>query len=171
MPRKGDRVEITGDETYCGKAGIYVGLTGRLPEYGRLARVRLSADYVALVRRENVRKVTKLYELVVGNLGTVHQGTDYVKARREYFIYVDVSLAGVGRGAHENVTLMRDGEPIMEHVSRAGLYELSADMPNGDTVWTREQCGSYHDAAVAGLDFAAKRGARLSRIKKITQPD
>ncbi len=118
-----------------------------------------------------MEKRTKQYELVVGNLGTVHQGTDYGKAHREFFIYVNVSLAGVGRGAHENVTLMRDGEPCMEYVSKPGFYELSADMPNGDTVWTREHCGSFHDAAVAGLDFAAKQGARLSRIEKITEPD
>lgn len=56
-----------------------------------------------------------VFEVIVGNVGTVHTGNDYATARKEYCIYVDVSKAGVGRAAGESVYLMKDGEPVMAH--------------------------------------------------------
>jgi len=66
--------------------------------------------------------VHHIYEVVVGNVGTVYPDvfddrlTDSAHAGRIYREYVRQSLNGDGRASGEDVTLMRDGEPISEHL-------------------------------------------------------
>ncbi len=55
------------------------------------------------------------YELVVGNIGSVHQGCNRRVAVRKYRAYVKDSMEGVGRAADEPVTLFNNGEPILEY--------------------------------------------------------
>jgi hypothetical protein len=50
-----------------------------------------------------------MYEVTVGNVGTVMVGTDNIRAHAEYNAYVKLSRDGVGRMAGEPVVLFRDG--------------------------------------------------------------
>jgi hypothetical protein len=62
------------------------------------------------------------HEVVVGNVGTVYSGADIMKARREYLIYVDISVNVEGSRAYgESVTRFADGEIVQEHV---GKYDV-----------------------------------------------
>jgi len=66
------------------------------------------------------------YEVIVGNIGTVHDGCDAYKAASIYNRYVDLSKGGHGRAAGETVTLQRDGEIVQEHweEERESLEEM-----------------------------------------------
>ena len=54
------------------------------------------------------------YQVVVGNIGTVYEGTDKDKAQANYDEYERQSMTGYGRAAGEPVCLMRDGDVIVE---------------------------------------------------------
>lgn len=60
-----------------------------------------------------------MYEVIVGNVGLVHSGTDKSKAYREYDAYVSISQRGKGCASNESVYLMQDGELIREHQGSA----------------------------------------------------
>ncbi len=51
-----------------------------------------------------------MWEVIVGNIGTVYSGDDELEARCEWETYVAVSKRGHGRGGNETVMLMCDGE-------------------------------------------------------------
>lgn len=55
------------------------------------------------------------YEVTVGNIGHVYTGHNAKKARADFRQYRKQSKLGIGRGAGEQVTLCKDGEPIEEH--------------------------------------------------------
>jgi hypothetical protein len=55
------------------------------------------------------------YQVIVGNVGTVYDGSNKAHALSEYDAYVLLSVDGYGRVADEGVCLMEDGEPIAEH--------------------------------------------------------
>ena len=55
------------------------------------------------------------YSVIVGNIGYVHEGTNPVAARKEFGEYRTLSKQGYGRAAGEPVTLMKDGEPVLEY--------------------------------------------------------
>ena len=50
------------------------------------------------------------YEVVVGNIGTVYQGSDEAEAHEQYRTYINDSTAGYGRVGGETVTLFKNGE-------------------------------------------------------------
>ena len=50
------------------------------------------------------------YEVIVGNVGTVHSGTNQRQAIQVYREYLDMVRLSTGRCAGEDVTLMKDGE-------------------------------------------------------------
>lgn len=56
-----------------------------------------------------------LWSVVVGNIGTVYDGTDTKAARAAFVEYREQSATGYGRAAGESVLLMVDGEPFLEH--------------------------------------------------------
>ena len=56
-----------------------------------------------------------IYEVIVGNLGTVHSGKSELSARKVFAEYVKKSLTGQGRASGEEVTILKDGEPIKTH--------------------------------------------------------
>ena len=68
------------------------------------------------------------YEVIVGNLGTVYQGSSKVIAEQEFEDYVKLSKEGYGRAGHEEVTLTIDGEPAKEHYPA----RVCASCPAGD---------------------------------------
>jgi hypothetical protein len=55
------------------------------------------------------------YVVIVGNIGTVHEGNNPVDACKVYGQYKRLSVDKVGRAAGESVVLMRDDEPMHEH--------------------------------------------------------
>jgi hypothetical protein len=57
----------------------------------------------------------KNYEVVVGNIGSVHKGNNPIEANKEYGNWKLHSDSGFGRAAGEPVTLFVDGEIKWEH--------------------------------------------------------
>ena len=57
------------------------------------------------------------YEVVVGNIGTIHRGANKTEAAKVYADAVIRSISGRGRGGNEEVTLFEDGEIIAECAS------------------------------------------------------
>ncbi len=55
------------------------------------------------------------FEVLVGNIGTVHAGNNYMTAQCIYAKYVKASKAGEGRAAGEPVTLIHNGAVRMEY--------------------------------------------------------
>ena len=56
------------------------------------------------------------YEVVVGNLGSVHAGSNGRTARQIFVDYCNASVKGWGRAAGESVTLFRDDEIVEEYI-------------------------------------------------------
>ena len=59
-------------------------------------------------------KITKTYEVIVGNIGRVYRGEDKNEAQTLYQHYLTQSEAQHGRAAGEDVSLFENGEPIAE---------------------------------------------------------
>jgi len=77
-----------------------------------------------------VREVNN-YEVLVSNIGRVHQGTGYFEALGEYGSWVNESKSRHGgRAMGETVTLMKNGEPMRE-------YEPDAQRPVTDLAFDR----------------------------------
>lgn len=59
------------------------------------------------------------YSVEVGNIGTVAETSNFMKACARYAEYVRLSKAGYGRAGHEAVTLFKNGEIFKEWDCRA----------------------------------------------------
>lgn len=57
----------------------------------------------------------KPFQVVVGNIGHVYDGSNYMQAACCYAAYVKQSKAGYGRAAGEPVTLFHKGEIRSEY--------------------------------------------------------
>ena len=65
------------------------------------------------------------YQVIVGNVGTIVDTDNGFNAIVEYNRAVTRSKTGAGRGYREEVTLMRDGEPVREYrAPTVWLYRL-----------------------------------------------
>jgi len=53
-----------------------------------------------------------VYEVIVGNVGTVYTGKSGREARLTFACYLDRSKSNRGRCAGESVTLLADGEAV-----------------------------------------------------------
>ena len=58
------------------------------------------------------------YAVIVGNIGYVHEGSNYRVALSVYASYVRDSKANKGRAGGESVTLMVDHEPEKEYIGK-----------------------------------------------------
>ena len=67
------------------------------------------------------------YEVVVGNIGSVYDGSDESEGRRKYQSYVDLSRSNIGRAGGESVVLMQDGEILKEYEGPASRAEYTFD--------------------------------------------
>lgn len=56
-----------------------------------------------------------IYEVVVGNIGSVYRGSDEDEALANFREYKAQSQEGYGRAAGEPLTLFKDGEPEKEY--------------------------------------------------------
>lgn len=61
-----------------------------------------------------------MFEVIVGNVGTVYTGEDCGTAMELFLSYQQESKKGYGRASGESVTLMQDGEIMYEHAGTAG---------------------------------------------------
>ncbi len=50
------------------------------------------------------------FQVIVGNIGTVYAGNNYMQAMSAYSTYVRQSTKNIGRAAGESVTVMHNGE-------------------------------------------------------------
>jgi hypothetical protein len=64
------------------------------------------------------------WEVIVGNIGTVFDGSRESAARATYKDYVIQSKSGNGRAGGEDVTLMQNGEPVDEHFGTNGNVDV-----------------------------------------------
>ena len=55
------------------------------------------------------------FQVIVGNIGTVYDGTSRTQADCDFETYVNFSRTGYGRAAGEPVYLFFHGDPIREH--------------------------------------------------------
>ena len=67
------------------------------------------------------------YEVTVGNIGVVHFGDNRKEALKSFRHYRLQSLSGIGRAAHEPVTLWEDTEPALEFDTSPGNVVMSRD--------------------------------------------
>lgn len=58
---------------------------------------------------------TPKFEVVVGNIGTVYSGNNFMVASCKYSAYVKESKSGVGRAGNESVVMFHNGEIRYEH--------------------------------------------------------
>lgn len=65
------------------------------------------------------------YEVVCGNIGTVHDGHNRRKAEQSFRTYVESSKAECGRAGWEDVYLFRDGDIIREFVGSLAAREVA----------------------------------------------
>jgi hypothetical protein len=63
------------------------------------------------------------YEVSVGNIGTVYNGTDRDKAYECFECYVGISERGEGRASGESVAILVDGDIIEEHPGIVDILE------------------------------------------------
>ncbi len=96
------------------------------------------------------------YTVLVGNVGTVHRGNDRPTAEAIYNQYVELSVSGLGRAAFEDVTLLRDGEPMLEH----RLHNAHDDIEQWCDTHKAECCAIVQRLA---CDLLAPDGRALDR--------
>lgn len=71
-----------------------------------------------------------MYEVIVGNIGTVHTGNNPIEARKVYGEYKTLSQSGHGRAAGEPVTIMRDGDIDLEYIPKEVCRYCGGNCPN-----------------------------------------
>ena len=67
------------------------------------------------------------YEIIVGNIGNVHEGHNRKEAEKKFNFYVKDSKTGLGRSGNEPVYLMKNGEPVKEHSPLVPITEWADD--------------------------------------------
>jgi len=63
------------------------------------------------------------YEVIVGNIGTVYQGSSKLFALRRFNEYRNLSDIGYGRASEESITMLTDDEITAEHIGAQELRE------------------------------------------------
>ena len=78
---------------------------------------------------QQLLKERKMYDdglvkkVLVGNIGTVYEGTDTQEALDNFYEYREQSMSGVGRDWDESVYLFVGDEPEIEHIGKQDLEE------------------------------------------------
>lgn len=60
---------------------------------------------------------------MVGNIGTVYSGNNFMVASSKYSAYVKQSKANVGRAGSESVVMFHDGEVRYEYQPKPDKHE------------------------------------------------
>lgn len=82
-------------------------------------------------------KTDNVFEVIVGNIGTVYDGNNYMQAQGKYSHYVRQSKGGWGRAAGESVTLFHHGEIRQEFF---GTQDPFLAIDQGEDLATTEWC-------------------------------
>lgn len=67
------------------------------------------------------------FQVVVGNIGTVYDGNNFMQAQSKYSSYVKLAKAPHGRASGENVTFFHNDEIRAEYIGRLAKEEGSND--------------------------------------------
>jgi hypothetical protein len=67
------------------------------------------------------------YEVIVGNIGKVHEGGDVIAAKSTFKIYKFMSQNNVGRGAGESVDFYKNGELLEQFTGALKEAEMEFD--------------------------------------------
>ena len=96
------------------------------------------------------------WTVIVGNIGTVYDGSDEAEARLVYNDYINDSKTGIGRAGNEPVTLCGEGEPIEEYLppeaAQEPVYTLSSPEEGarareaGRRLYQNDDCEIYDDS-------------------------
>jgi hypothetical protein len=73
-----------------------------------------------------------VWEVIVGNVGTVYRGPHPVTARLEYNMSVALAGRPFGRYSGESVDLWKNGEPVASTPSTLGSIEEEEEGVNGN---------------------------------------
>jgi hypothetical protein len=95
-----------------------MGWTGDLIGVGTRGGYTFGFRDMARAKRNPARP--DAFEVIVGNIGSVYSGNNYMKARAKFATYVKQSKSNLGRAGREPVTLMHNGEIKSEY---AGTLE------------------------------------------------
>jgi len=115
------------------------------------------------------------YQIIVGNVGTIVDTDNGFNAIAEYNRAIARSKTGSGREYREDVTLMRDGEPVREdHVPTTWLYRRGdgneGNYPRFNVILEHGQSPYAAIAAIVANRYIA--GSRTRRyIVKNTEID
>ena len=119
--------------------------------------------------------------IIVGNIGTVLETTDTREASDIYRHYCDASDRGEGRMARENVTMLSDGAPVLEHVGYDARLESMDDgafMPSSITDKTSWYVIDHRDgidylevSLVGDLPGLANMGDTINFLDDCTEED
>ena len=63
------------------------------------------------------------YQVIVGNIGTAHDGNNKKVAQKHYKDYVNISKEPFGRASGEQVSLIMNGEPIMDYIPEIDIID------------------------------------------------
>ena len=64
-----------------------------------------------------------MYEIIVGNIGSVFYGTNGFEAYARFQAYCGLSKANYGRASGEDVILCRNGEIVKEYIGTLSKAE------------------------------------------------
>lgn len=67
------------------------------------------------------------YQVVVGNVGVVYEGTNGFTANVEYNQYVAISKTGKGKAGGETVTMIKNQEIHKEFIGAVESQEITLD--------------------------------------------
>lgn len=95
------------------------------------------------------------YQVIVGNIGTVYEGTNGFEAIKEYNQYVSISKEGTGRAGNEQVTLLRDNDIYKEYLPPIMLKVLSIDAWSGDEPKTWDWNNWFNVGQISLSEFEA----------------
>lgn len=114
------------------------------------------------------------FEVVVGNIGSVELTDNYGAARKVYGEYRKQSLEGYGRASGEDVALLDDGEPRLEHLGDSvETFEVElTDTFGGEAnySWVRRETITVPKGASQALVMRrAKRSMDMQGVKGSTE--
>jgi len=72
-----------------------------------------------------------IYEVIVGNIGSIYCGTNGWKALQLFNRYKKLSRMQYGRAAGENVAVMKDGDVYYEYVGSLEQLEQEKERSHG----------------------------------------
>jgi hypothetical protein len=101
------------------------------------------------------------YQVVVGNIGTVHTGRNLRQAAQVWRSYRHGSMAGDGRGAGEPVTLFHNGEIVREWAPAESVWW---DVEYTDT-FGGESNYSWVKRCKVSVSPKARKGLLMRRAK------